>query len=458
MKKILITLILITFFACNQKENKPVDYAIISGKIMNRKGVVTINSFDRTFSEPLNVLADGTFTDTLDADKNSYVIFDGTNPIFIHIQPGYKLNVSYDVKDIDNTLVFSGEGGSVNTYLLKKNKNEKKLLGNRWDTYSLDETEYKSKFQSIKKSSDSILESFSGIPDSFKTLEKRDLKYNYLARLSEYEKYHTYVTKKNDFKVSSDFLNELENLDYFNEDDYFFSENYKLLVSSKIKSDAQILSKKDSLDLDIAYLKTVSNIENQNIKNDMLFTFATNSMSFTKDIERFYKLFSNYSDNEKNNALVKERYIKLTSLSKGKPSPKFVNYRNHNGQTTSLDDLKGKYVYVDVWATWCGPCIREIPSLKEVETDFHNKNIEFVSVSIDKEKDFSKWETMINDKELGGIQLFADNDWNSKFVKDYEIQGIPRFILIDPNGNIVDANAPRPSDPELRNVFKGLNI
>jgi thiol-disulfide isomerase/thioredoxin len=458
MKKILIPLIFLTLLACGKNEGKPLDYAIVSGKITNKNGVVTINSFDRTFSEPLKMSADGSFTDTLSTDKSSYVIFDGKNPVFIYVEPGYNLNVTYDVKDFENTITFSGEGAQVNTYLLEKNKNEKALLGNRFEVYKLNEADFKAKYKAIKASSDSLLETFKGIPEDFKVLEKRDLNYNYLARLNEYEPYHKYVTKNDDFKVSDSFLKELDGIDYQNEKDYFFSENYKLLLTSHYRKQAEALAKKEGIANDIAFIKTISNIENEKIKNDVLFVFANTSMSYSKDVEAFYKLYSDNSNNDKNNAIIKEKYDKLTGLSKGKPSPKFVDYRNHAGGTTSLDDLKGKYTYIDVWATWCGPCIREIPALKKVEADYHNKNIQFVSVSIDKEKDFETWKTMVNEKELGGVQLFADNDWNSKFVKDYEIQGIPRFILIDPNGNIVSSNAPRPSDPALRDLFEELNI
>ena len=144
------------------------------------------------------------------------------------------------------------------------------------------------------------------------------------------------------------------------------------------------------------------------------------------------------------------------NLPAGASSPVFENYENHSGGTTSLSDLKGKYVYMDIWATWCGPCKVEIPYLKEVEKEFHDKNIEFVSISIDKIKDHDTWIKMVNEKELGGIQLFADNDWNSKFVKDYFINGIPRFILIDPQGNIVTPDAPRPSNPKLREMLTNL--
>jgi len=132
----------------------------------------------------------------------------------------------------------------------------------------------------------------------------------------------------------------------------------------------------------------------------------------------------------------------------GSSSPDF-DYENHKGGKTKLSSLKGKYVYIDTWATWCGPCRAEIPSLKKVEEKYHGKNIEFVSVSIDAQKDHEKWKNFVTDKQLGGIQVFADKDWNSDWAKAYGIQSIPRFILVGPDGKVIDADAPRPSDPGL---------
>ena len=145
-------------------------------------------------------------------------------------------------------------------------------------------------------------------------------------------------------------------------------------------------------------------------------------------------------------------------LRKGMSSPKFINYENYKGGRVSLDDLKGKYVYIDVWATWCRPCKNEIPFFKEVEKKFHGKNIEFVGISIDKEKDRDAWRKMVIDKELGGIQLIADKNWSSEFIRSYKINGIPRYILLDPEGKIIDAKAPRPSNRKLVEVLESLNI
>ena len=132
------------------------------------------------------------------------------------------------------------------------------------------------------------------------------------------------------------------------------------------------------------------------------------------------------------------------------------DYENHKGGKTKLEDLRGKYVYIDVWATWCGPCRAEIPFLKKVEEKYHGKNIEFVSISVDVDKDHEKWVTFVKEKELGGIQLFADKNWNSEFMKSYGINSIPRFILLDPKGNIVKSDAERPSSPALQTELDKL--
>ncbi|WP_299665022.1 TlpA disulfide reductase family protein [uncultured Polaribacter sp.] len=151
-----------------------------------------------------------------------------------------------------------------------------------------------------------------------------------------------------------------------------------------------------------------------------------------------------------------EKEIKTGPLAKGNPAPKFIDYKNYDGGEMSLDDLLGKYVYIDIWATWCAPCKKEIPFLKEIEKQYHGKNIEFVSISTDRKKDYQKWRKMVAEKELTGIQLYSKQD--SLFPKRIKLLGIPRFLLIDPQGNIVNANAPRPSDEKLIKLFDEIGI
>ena len=65
---------------------------------------------------------------------------------------------------------------------------------------------------------------------------------------------------------------------------------------------------------------------------------------------------------------------------------------------------------------------------------------------------------MIAEKELGGIQIFAPEGWQSQFIQDYKVSGIPRFILIDPDGKVVNPDAPRPSSEKLKELLTELNI
>ena len=81
-----------------------------------------------------------------------------------------------------------------------------------------------------------------------------------------------------------------------------------------------------------------------------------------------------------------------------------------------------------------------------------------MSTSIDVATAHDKWVDMVKSEELGGIQLIADKDWKSQFVQEYGIKGIPRFILVDPEGNIVNADAPRPSSPKLVELLETLDI
>ncbi len=73
----------------------------------------------------------------------------------------------------------------------------------------------------------------------------------------------------------------------------------------------------------------------------------------------------------------------------------------------SLEDFKGKYAYIDFWATWCVNCIKEFPFLNKIEERFKNEKIEFIRISIDKLEAKEKWKKMVVKKELKNVQLFA---------------------------------------------------
>ena len=125
-----------------------------------------------------------------------------------------------------------------------------------------------------------------------------------------------------------------------------------------------------------------------------------------------------------------------------------------NGKRFDLSDFKGKYVYMDIWATWCGPCKVQIPFMKELEKQYHDAPIYFVSVSLDKLEDKPIWEKMVRENQMSGVQLFAGREDNFGF--DYKIEYIPTFIILDKEGNIMIDRAPAPMDYQTGGINQQL--
>jgi thiol-disulfide isomerase/thioredoxin len=201
--------------------------------------------------------------------------------------------------------------------------------------------------------------------------------------------------------------------------------------------------------LKITIVKNMSN--SQFIRDYYANDVMESLMNMTKDSNQVKKVYDIVVPQVKEAyylAHIKKTYKNFVTYADGNTAPNFT-YKDVDGKEVSLTDLRGKYVYIDLWATWCGPCKAEIPYLTRIEEDFKDKAVHFVSISLDKVANYAQWKSYVTSNKLKGIQLMVDKDFKSEFIESFNISFIPRFILIDPNGKIKDSNAKRPSDPEL---------
>lgn len=146
--------------------------------------------------------------------------------------------------------------------------------------------------------------------------------------------------------------------------------------------------------------------------------------------------------------MVKKKLLALAAYDSGKSAPLF-SFTDNSGNIRQLKEFVGKVVYMDIWASWCGPCKAEIPHSKElVELYKNRKDIVFLYISIDDVK--TNWEkSLIEHKLYMGVQGIAyPNGFNSDFAKKYQVQAIPHYVLIDKSGNLIAAKANRPSQKE----------
>lgn len=441
------------------KQEQPVDYAIVEGNISNYAGKeLAINHLTGDYNGKINLKEDGSFIDTLKTEKGTFALSDGKNKVRFYLEEGDRIKVNYDAANAATSMNFEGSAAATATYYRAKEEIYRDLKGQVKNIFTLSESEFLSQLKTVRNAHEELLSGVETLPESFRNLEALNIKYEYLSQVNNYEVYHGYYTGNREFRATDTIKSELSNIDLSDQQAYEFSPSYRNLLVGTYNRKASEMVKQDSLEQSIALLKAISGNSNQKIKDELMYDNAKVYLAYSEDVKAFYELYMSSVKNEAYKQAIQKDYELMLTLSEGNPSPEFTDYENHKGGTTSLNDLRGKYVYIDVWATWCGPCKREIPFLKKLEADYHGKEIEFVSISIDVMNDHKKWRKMVDEMELGGIQLFADNNWESQFVQDYMIKGIPRFILIDPEGNIVNSNAPRPSSNDIREVFNSLEI
>ena len=426
----------------------------LSGKITNAE-VKKIWIKGESFENEINLKPDGTFLEKFPIDyEGIYVIETSKNRMPIYFSKDSKMNLFADDFDFNSTLKYTGKGSIENQYIARKTIISSQMSAD--ELYKLNEAEFLKKAKGIESSIELLYQKTKFSDAAFKQKESFNFHYLEQKHFLFYKKLHNYYAKTYDFEVSENFPKYDEKMNLDNESDFLFSIEYQDIVMTKffenIKGDegSFFVSAKNAI-------PEIKALKSQSIKNRLILNGVNDINIENANYKNIYNEFISITNAPKIKEVLTTNYNNTIAVEFGKPSPLF-NYENHKGGTTSLESLKGKYVYIDVWATWCGPCRQEIPSLEKIEEQFQGRNIVFVSISVDNITDREKWSRLITEKKMSGIQLLADKEWNSKFIKEYNIMDIPRFILIDMDSNIVNAQAPKPSDPKLIELLNSLPL
>jgi len=455
MKKIALFLLIFAVLACEtDKKNLPTVLTLNLQNNQATKAVVRGSDFEQTIAIPSGEIK---VSDTLDIKYNGYYdLYLNREKTTMYLEKGSDVFVNINADEFHQSITYTKELAGENNYLAKKFLLDGQKL-NYQALYRADENDFLTGINLHKNVYDSLMTEYTIENKDFIASEKKEIRYAHATALTNYQEYHRYFMNDKDFTVSEEFYNSIKDLKFDDTTAFRNSVAYQQLLNAHFsRLAAERAEKQEEYNQAIGYLTEVDNgLPDGYAKNKLMANYLEFGLRPDESLEQTYAIYKESNPDKESLEKITARYDQLKDLTKGNPSPTF-NYENHEGGTTSLADLKGQYVYMDIWATWCGPCIAEIPSLKLVEEEYAAKNIKFVSISIDTPEDYEKWKQFVKERNLGGMQLMADNNWESKFIKDYGVIGIPRFILVDPEGKIVTADAPRPSDEKLRKILDEL--
>ena len=189
---------------------------------------------------------------------------------------------------------------------------------------------------------------------------------------------------------------------------------------------------------------------------------------FFDRLDSVYSAFEGHHTSESIFAKFKRVVEDFEPLRPGNQAPELA-LPGINGDTIRLSDQKGKVVYIDFWGTWCYPCLQEMPHSLELQEKFEGQPVEFFYVGLQSGDDqLTTWKEFVtgqraldyapflDQREYPGTHLLSDGQFNNPALKPFKIRAAPTYTLIDAQGNIVRANAPRPSSSEIEELIQGL--
>ena len=405
----------------------------------------------------MKVADDGTFTYDTSLEKSADVeIYVGEAGIFgAHLGKGKTLEMTITKKGNEMEATFKGPNAEISRFVNLSSKAFDSMKYSSMDpSASRPNAEYRALLE----------ENYAKVKAALKKIKNKEQR-QYYTRLSEGNYKWTKArlimddceNKKVNSKTDPEMLALIKDIDV--NDDINYQTNMSLTALNQSAKN-EFGGNNEALCYELMDIVN-KRVTNPKLRNVMVRIIGQDYYIYgdgTGNYEEFTKRFKEFAGNDapivdgmyKNFLEVKKAKEKTAT---GTPAPD-ITLDTPDGKQVQLKDIcKGKFTYIDVWATWCGPCKKEIPHMaKLVERFKGNDKVLFISISVD--ENVEAWKKMIEADKPEWAQYNIHGKTNQQFSADWGITGIPRFIMIDKDGNIFSADATRPSNEETAKTIE----
>lgn len=392
----------------------------------------------------------------------------GNNRIDLYLEPGDSLNINFDNWDMEHTLKLTGMKRSVgqNKYLLDLQKEMSPYLSGNNSMHffrDLNEEEYQIHANELKNKQERFLKEYQkGVTFSkkFETYASSEIEYSWAASLLNYPAYHQFFNNNETPLVLGEkyyrFLRKIQHHTLYDLNSAAYRSFLDAFINYKLEHTNDPVNV-----LHRYFYKNRISVIRQELSGEALnYMLAQTFVSAYQrgqlyELARDVEMFLNSNTLESYKDVIDSLYKIASTLRPGQMAPNFA-LETLDGQLLSFSDLKGKVLYVDFWATWCGPCKKEIEHAKKLKEQFSSDEVVFVYISLDEEKDKDMWQWYIKQNHIEGIHLIAKGGFNSEIAKAYNITGVPTFYLIDKEGRIASSTPKRPSQPGVEQEIHAI--
>ncbi len=360
----------------------------------------------------------------------------------LFLEPGDQLHIDADLLDLPQSLRFSGQGAANNQFLAALRARFPDYLDIDYEDLEVDAFRkiIDQRRLEMTRFLDEGCNQYQLTP-SFVDYYRAEITYEWAEDLVTYPRSYERENGRENEAIPDDYFDDLDQIELVDEvaigtfhyRHFLMRYFFRLWLDRQNQPGIEQMSAEERRDFYIPY-----NQAKRALHGKARYFFLAGEIikdlqnGFSDEGEQYLAEFLQDNPYPEYTEVVEEVVRKASKLKPGQPAPDFT-LDDLQGQSTSLSDFKGQAVFLDFWASWCGPCIWAVPFLEKIKQQTRDQKVVFLNISLDP---VDEWHPAVAEHGLTGVHVHALGGWQAAVAQLYQVRGIPSYFLVGPDGRM----------------------